>query len=55
MVNPGQIVKVTSGGTYAVLTIHPMKETTLRDAETFNKDGLTHSVSARTFGEIVKI
>ena len=55
MVNPGQIVKVTSGGTYAVLTIHPIKEATLRDAETFNKDGLPHSVSSRTSGEIVKI
>lgn len=53
--NPGQVVKVTSGGTYAALTIHPIKETTLREAEGSKTESLLHSVPSRTCGEIIKI
>ena len=53
--NPGQLVKVSSGGTYAALTIHPLKEAILKDSESSNTESLAHSVPSRTFGEIVKI
>lgn len=54
LVNPGQLTKGIGGGTYAEMSIHPVKEDDLRRAATFNQP-LDHNIFARTSLSIVKI
>jgi hypothetical protein len=55
VINPGQLVKVSSGGSYAVLDIHPLKENDLRDAKIAGKSSTLHSISERASVQIKKI
>ncbi len=55
VVNPGPLAKGTSGGTFAELTIHPMKEKDLRDAIIAGEQNLLHQVAERTKVVISKI
>lgn len=58
VVNPGQLVKGSSGGTYATLTIHPIPEQVLRSsmaAPVDEQQPMLHNVHSRTKVEIVKI
>ena len=53
VVNPGQLTKNTSGGTYAELAVHPMKKDQIIGKDS---DGIMqHSVSARTSVVVKKI
>jgi hypothetical protein len=55
VINPGLLVKYTSGGSYAVMDIHPLKENDLRDAKIAGKSSSLHSVSERASVLIKKI
>lgn len=55
LVNPGQLTKGIGGGTFAELSIHPMREEDLRDAVIQGKAEVEHNVFARTSLSIVKI
>lgn len=53
--NPGQLAKGSSGGSYAEMSIHPMKEMELRDAKIAGKETIKHEVHSRTYVNILKI
>lgn len=53
VVNPSTLGK--GNKTYAQLTIHPMKEDTIRDALIANKTSIPHDIVNRTKVSIVKI
>lgn len=55
IVNPGSLAKGSSGGSYAELSIHPLKESDLRDAIIAGKASVGHEVVSRTRVSIVKI
>ena len=55
VVNPGQLAKGISGGTYAEMSIHPLKEADLRDAKIAGKEEMPHGVAARTHVNVLKI
>jgi hypothetical protein len=55
LVNPGQLTKGIGGGSYAQMTIHPVKESELRDAVLQGKQAVDHNIFARTNLTIVKI
>jgi DNA polymerase alpha subunit B len=58
VVNPGQLVKGSSGGTYAMLTIHPLPEPVLKagmGVPAEEQQPMLHSVHSRTRVEILKI
>ena len=55
VINPGQLVKESYGGTFASLTIHPLNEAELRDAKIAGKEDLPHSVCSRSSVTIQKI
>ena len=55
VVNPGQLVKRSTGGTYAEISVHPMKETELRDASIAGTETLNHTVHSRSCVQIVKL
>ena len=56
VVNPGLLVKGTSGGTYADITIHPVSADDLREAAGKSEPvPLTHNVATRSFVNIVRI
>lgn len=52
LVNPGQLTKGIGGGTFAELTIHPMKEAELLSAA---DKPVEHNIFTRTTLTIVKI
>ena len=52
-VNPGHLTKATTGGTYSLMKIHPMKKEKLAAANDDTK--ITHDVSDRMEVEIKKI
>lgn len=55
VINPGQLVKGTNGGTFANLTINPFDEMTIRKAMQENVTELPHEVSSRTNVAITRI
>jgi len=55
VLNPGQLVKGKSGGTFADLSVHPIDEGALRDASIQGKASMPHAVSARSSVTIAKI
>jgi DNA polymerase alpha subunit B len=55
VINPGQLAKGTSGGTFANMTINPIDEMTLRKAMQDNEAQIPHGVSSRTNVAITKI
>lgn len=55
LLNSGTLAKGQQGGTYAELTIHPLKETAIRDALLEGKETMAHNVTARTKVSVVKI
>ncbi len=58
VVNPGQLVKGSSGGTYAMLTIQPMPEQSLKPFISLpaeEQEPILHNVHARSKVEIIKI
>ena len=55
VVNPGNLVKGVTGGTYAELVIHPLKEDELRDSILNGKDEVPHAIVNRTKVSIIKI
>eukprot|EP00981_Chlorochromonas_danica_P000159 scaffold46_cov196-Ochromonas_danica.AAC.9 len=55
VVNPGLLVKGRAGGSYAEITIHPLPETSLREALLKGEQWLPHNVTTRTSVRIVKI
>ena len=55
VVNPGQLAKGATGGTYAELSIHPMPDSKLRNAILEGKASLAHEVAPRSHVAIVKI
>eukprot|EP01038_Epipyxis_sp_PR26KG_P005777 gene5777-7975_t len=55
VINPGQLTKGTTGGTFAELSIHPIKETELRDLLLQGKESISHSISSRATVNIVRI
>ena len=55
VVNPGQMAKGTSGGTFAEMAIHPLKESDLRDAKIAGKEEIPHAVAARTCVNVLRI
>ena len=55
VINPGSLCKGNSGGTYAELSIHPIKEDELRTAVLAGKESVAHGVPARTRVSITKI
>ena len=55
VVNPGQLAKGSSGGSYAEMSIHPFDEILLRDAKIAGKESMEHSVHARSSVNILKI
>jgi DNA polymerase alpha subunit B len=54
IVNPGQLTKGIGGGSYAQMTIHPVKESEIRDAALANRE-VPHNIFARSNISIVKI
>ena len=55
VLNPGQLSKGTGGGTFAEVSIHPLKESELRDAKLANKESLPHGVFPRSYVNIARI
>ena len=55
VVNPGQLAKGTSGGTFAELSIHPLTESGLRDAKIAGKEELPHHIASRTSVNVLRI
>lgn len=56
VVNPGLLVKGSSGGTYARLTINPLTASELRNQVSAVPDApIPHAVHSRTRVDIVKI
>jgi DNA polymerase alpha subunit B len=53
VVNPGQLVKGSSGGTFAKLTINPIPAEELRKRS--SDDTVPHDVHSRTRVDIIKI
>jgi DNA polymerase alpha subunit B len=54
-VNPGQLAKGASGGTYAVLTVHPMPRPALDPAQAPLTDKTVHQIAERTSLQIKRI
>ena len=56
IINPGFLTKMTSGGTYAELTIHPMSEDHLKkEVEKGGAEGIVHDVCSRVEVTISRI
>jgi DNA polymerase alpha subunit B len=55
VLNPGQLAKGSTGGSFAELSIHPIREEELRDARIAGKEEIPHNVPPRTFVNIQKI
>jgi DNA polymerase alpha subunit B len=58
VINPGQLVKGSSGGTYAMLTVHPLPEQVLKAGMAVppeEQESMLHSIPSRTRVEIMKI
>jgi hypothetical protein len=55
VINPGSLAKGNSGGTLAEVTIHPMKESDIRQAMIANQDRVPHSIKERVKVVISKI
>jgi len=56
IVNPGSLAKGPNGGTFAEISIHPLKEEELRAQHLENtREEVPHAVSARTAVNIMKI
>ena len=55
IVNPGQLAKGASGGSYAEMSIHPISETELQDAKIAGKETINHTVASRSYVNILKI
>jgi hypothetical protein len=54
VVNPGHLTRDTTGGTYAIIDVHPIKRETLENAGGDNVE-LQHAIQERTRVEIKKI
>jgi hypothetical protein len=54
VVNPGLLTKATTGGTYAVITVHPIARGQLENAGGDNVE-MKHSIQERTQIEIKRI
>ncbi len=55
VINPGQLVKGTNGGTYANMTINPLSESNLRNFIHENQKEIPHDVPSRSNVTILKI
>ena len=56
VINPGLLVKGTSGGTYADVNIHPISADELREAGSrTDAVSLKHNVPSRSFVNILRI
>lgn len=56
VINPGQLAKGTNGGTYATMTIHPMKDNELKAyIEAGDNSAKMHKISERARVSILRI
>jgi len=55
VVNPGHLAKGASGGTFAELDIHPVKEKELRDMVLEKKQPIRHEIHRRTRANLIRI
>lgn len=55
IVNPGNLAKGSTGGTYAEILIHPMKEAELRAKVAANDEPIAHAIAERATVTIMKI
>jgi len=55
VINPGTLVKGTSGGTFAQMTINPYPESVLTDLQKQHIDEYPHNLPQRTAVDIIKI
>ena len=55
VINPGSLAKGNSGGTFAEVSIHPLKEDEIRDAIIKKTETIPHNVHSRTRVNIIKI
>ena len=55
IINPGFLAKNHGGGTFADITIHPIKESELRDAVIAGKSAIPNKINTRTSVDIIRI
>lgn len=55
VVNPGQLSRGSGGGTYAEISIHPIRADELRDAVLQGKDAVPHAICSRSSVTIQRI